>query len=83
MVADDRPRLLDFQQLGKVLNTPTPFKSHDSRNLTKKERKRTAVDELLADQQSRAFAKRRFEDLKEKKFQKKGGGVDRRKATKW
>ena len=64
-----------------MLNSPTPFKSRDSRNLTKKERKRTAVEELLADQESRAFARKKFEELREKKFKKKGGMA--RRGRKW
>ncbi|KAG9015520.1 hypothetical protein FRB94_000125 [Tulasnella sp. JGI-2019a] len=68
--------------IGKVVDTPTPFKSHDSRNLTRRERKRTAVEELLADQESRAFTKRKFIELQTKR-DKKGPGNAFKRARKW
>ncbi|KAG8868207.1 hypothetical protein FRB97_002626 [Tulasnella sp. 331] len=68
--------------VGKIMDTPTPFKSHDSRNHTRREKKRTAVEELLADQGSRSFAKRKFSDLQAKR-DKKGPGNAFKRARKW
>ncbi|KAG8951740.1 hypothetical protein FRC04_005761 [Tulasnella sp. 424] len=63
-----------FFAIGKVIDTPTPFKTRSTANLTRKERKDTLVDELVADSNARSFAKRKFSEIaasKRVKYQEK------------
>ncbi|KAG9019759.1 hypothetical protein FRB90_009629 [Tulasnella sp. 427] len=63
-----------FFALGKVIDAPTPFKTRSTANLTRKERKDTLVDELVADSNARSFAKRKFSEItaaKRVKYQEK------------
>lgn len=66
--------LPNFFAIGKVIDTPTPFKTRSTANLTRKERKDTLVDELVADSNARSFAKRKFSEItaaKRVKYQEK------------
>ena len=49
--------------MGTIVSTSTPFGTSTSDNLTRAERKRTIVDELVDDAEARHRAKRKFEDL--------------------
>ncbi|KAG8904856.1 hypothetical protein FRB99_001062 [Tulasnella sp. 403] len=49
--------------IGKVVENPTPFKTRSASNLTRKERKKTLVEELLADTTARSYAKRKFDEF--------------------
>jgi hypothetical protein len=50
-------------QIGTVVATKTPFNTGSTDNLTRAERKRTIVDELVDDSEAKRYAKRKFEDL--------------------
>jgi hypothetical protein len=52
-----------FFQMGTVIEGPTEFFSS---RMTKKERKQTIVDELLADEEARGYYKRRFMEVQER-----------------
>ncbi|KAJ3755970.1 Fcf2 pre-rRNA processing-domain-containing protein [Lentinula raphanica] len=49
--------------IGKIITTDTPFGGASGDNLTRAERKRTLVDELVDDAEMKRYAKRKFEDL--------------------
>ncbi|KIK69635.1 hypothetical protein GYMLUDRAFT_34024 [Collybiopsis luxurians FD-317 M1] len=49
--------------IGKIVTTETPFGGASSDNLTRVERKRTLVDELVDDAEMKRYAKKKFEDL--------------------
>jgi len=53
-----------YFQVGKVMDSPLDF--YNSR-LTKKERKKTLVDELLADAEFQQYNKRKFKEIMEEK----------------
>jgi len=49
--------------LGTILPTSTPFGTVSADNLTRAERKRSIVDELVEDSEAKSYAKRKFEEL--------------------
>lgn len=49
--------------IGHIITTPSPFGGVSRDNLPKAARKRTIVDELVDDDEARAYAKRKFNDL--------------------
>ncbi|KAJ7784669.1 Fcf2 pre-rRNA processing-domain-containing protein [Mycena metata] len=49
--------------IGKIITSTTPFGTPSSDNLTRANRKRTLVDELVDDAEAKRYAKRKFEDL--------------------
>ncbi|KAF9481195.1 Fcf2-domain-containing protein [Pholiota conissans] len=49
--------------IGTILPTKTPFGTPSSDNLTRANRKRTLVDELVDDAEAKRYAKKKFEDL--------------------
>ncbi|KIM33277.1 hypothetical protein M408DRAFT_152151 [Serendipita vermifera MAFF 305830] len=49
--------------IGTILPTTTPFGTASTDNLTRAERKRTIVEELVEDSEARRYAKRKFEEL--------------------
>ncbi|KAG8842750.1 hypothetical protein FRC20_004269 [Serendipita sp. 405] len=49
--------------LGTILPTTTPFGTASTDNLTRAERKRSIVEELVEDSEARRYAKRKFEEL--------------------
>ena len=51
------------EQIGTILPTTTPFGTASTDNLTRAERKRSIVDELVEDSEARRYAKRKFEEL--------------------
>ena len=50
-------------QIGKVVTSDSPFGASTSENLTRAERKRTLVDDLVDDAEARRYAKKKFNDL--------------------
>ncbi|KAF8194243.1 Fcf2 pre-rRNA processing-domain-containing protein [Pholiota molesta] len=49
--------------IGTILPTTTPFGTASSDNLTRANRKRTLVDELVDDAEAKRYAKKKFEEL--------------------
>ncbi|KIY67113.1 Fcf2-domain-containing protein [Cylindrobasidium torrendii FP15055 ss-10] len=52
-----------FFQIGTVVSEKMPFGGASSGNLTRAERKRTLVDELVDDAEAKRYAKRKFNEL--------------------
>ena len=50
-------------KIGTILPSTTPFGTASSENLTRANRKRTLVDELVDDAEAKRYAKKKFEDL--------------------
>ncbi|KAL1492076.1 hypothetical protein ABEB36_012571 [Hypothenemus hampei] len=61
---NDLKVLPKYFQVGKVLDSPLEFYSN---RLTKKERKKTLVDELLADAEFQKYNKRKYKEIMEEK----------------
>lgn len=57
----------DYFQVGTVVEHPAEFYSH---RVPRKERKRTIVDELLADAEFKKTVKRRYNDIHSKKVER-------------
>jgi len=51
-------------KIGTIIEGPTEFYSS---RLTRRERKRTIVEELMADEQARGYYKRKFLEIQESK----------------
>ncbi|KAJ6619500.1 Fcf2 pre-rRNA processing-domain-containing protein [Mycena sp. CBHHK59/15] len=49
--------------IGTIITSTTPFGTPSSDNLTRANRKRTLVDELVDDAEAKRYAKKKFEDL--------------------
>ncbi|KAK7048261.1 Fcf2 pre-rRNA processing-domain-containing protein, partial [Favolaschia claudopus] len=49
--------------IGTIVPSSTPFGTQSADNLTRSQRKRTLVDELVDDAEAKRYAKRKFEDL--------------------
>ncbi|KAF8208848.1 Fcf2 pre-rRNA processing-domain-containing protein [Mycena galopus ATCC 62051] len=49
--------------IGTIVASTTPFGTPSADNLTRSQRKRTLVDELVDDAEAKRYAKRKFEDL--------------------
>ncbi|RXW24444.1 hypothetical protein EST38_g1445 [Candolleomyces aberdarensis] len=67
--------------IGTVVNTKTPFDTASSENLTRAERKRTLVDELVEDEESRRYAKKKFNQLQDARGSRGRGTLQARKAA--
>jgi hypothetical protein len=52
-----------LSQIGKIIETKSPFGGASSENLTRTSRKRTLVDELVDDAEARSYAKKKFREL--------------------
>jgi len=52
-----------FFAVGTIIPSTTPFGTASSDNLTRANRKRTLVDELVDDAEAKRYAKKKFEDL--------------------
>ncbi|XP_066262407.1 deoxynucleotidyltransferase terminal-interacting protein 2-like [Euwallacea similis] len=61
---NDLKVLPKYFQVGKVMDAPLDFYNN---RLTKKERKRTLVDELLSDAEFQKYNKRKFKEIEEEK----------------
>ncbi|GBG86234.1 hypothetical protein CBR_g41139 [Chara braunii] len=71
---DKREPYPTYFQIGKVIEGPTEFYSS---RLTKKQRKQTMAEEILADEAVTAYRKRKFQELQKTKM---AGGSDQYKA---
>ncbi|PCH40018.1 Fcf2-domain-containing protein [Wolfiporia cocos MD-104 SS10] len=49
--------------IGTIVATPSPFGAHSAENLSRSNRKRTLVDELVDDAETRSYAKKKFREL--------------------
>ncbi|KAJ3523554.1 hypothetical protein NMY22_g11389 [Coprinellus aureogranulatus] len=67
--------------IGKIVTTDTPFGTASTENLTRAERKRTLVDELVDDAEARRYAKRKFTDLQSVKGARGRATLQARKAA--
>lgn len=67
--------------IGKVVTSNTPFNTASSDNLTRAERKRTLVDELVDDTEARRYAKKKFTNLQEVRGARGRGTLQARKAA--
>ena len=61
---NDMQGLPKYFQIGKVINSPLEYYNN---RLTKKERKRTIVDELMADAEFAKYNKRKYKEIIEEK----------------
>ncbi|CAE7153802.1 unnamed protein product [Rhizoctonia solani] len=67
--------------IGKVVDAATPFRDADhSQNLTRAERKRTIVEELVEDAEARRYAKKKFTDLQSVRGERGRGTLARKFA---
>ena len=73
-------------QIGKVVEESTPFGTKSSDNLTRAEKKRTIVEELVEDSEARSSAKRKFDELQKFRGNRGRGTLHTRnmaKRSKW
>jgi len=67
--------------IGKVVDASTPFRDADhTQNLTRAERKRTIVEELVEDAEARRYAKKKFGDLQSVRSERGRGTLARKFA---
>ncbi|KAG8732493.1 hypothetical protein FRC11_013238 [Ceratobasidium sp. 423] len=67
--------------IGKVVDAATPFRDADhSQNLTRAERKRTIVEELVEDAEAKRYAKKKFTDLQSVRSERGRGTLARKFA---
>ncbi|KAG9118828.1 hypothetical protein FRC07_006469 [Ceratobasidium sp. 392] len=67
--------------IGKVVDAATPFRDADhNQNLTRAERKRTIVEELVEDAEARRYAKKKFGDLQSVRSERGRGTLARKFA---
>ncbi|KAF5338981.1 hypothetical protein D9611_008770 [Ephemerocybe angulata] len=67
--------------IGKIVTSNTPFNTGSTDNLTRAERKRTLVDELVDDAEARRYAKRKFNDLQTTRGARGRGTLQTRQAA--
>jgi Fcf2 pre-rRNA processing len=63
-----------------VVPTKTPFGGPSVENLSKGERKRTIVDELVDDAEAKSYAKKKFKELQTVRGAKGKGTLAQKKA---
>jgi len=68
-------------QIGTIVATNTPFGGASSENLTRAERKRTLVDELVDDAEAKRYAKKKFDELQSVRGAKGRNTLQVKKAT--
>ncbi|KAG8741582.1 hypothetical protein FRC10_002655 [Ceratobasidium sp. 414] len=67
--------------IGKVVDVATPFRDADhTQNLTRAERKRTIIEELVEDADARRYAKKKFGDLQSTRSERGRGTLARKFA---
>lgn len=67
--------------IGKIVDAATPFRDADHKqNLTRAERKRTIVEELVEDADARRYAKKKFGDLQTVRSERGRGTLARKFA---
>ncbi|KAA1469753.1 Fcf2-domain-containing protein [Dentipellis sp. KUC8613] len=67
--------------IGTIIPTSTPFGTASGDNLTRAERKRTLVDELVDDAEARRYAKKKFTDLQSVRAKKGRNTLHAKKAA--
>ncbi|EJC98872.1 Fcf2-domain-containing protein [Fomitiporia mediterranea MF3/22] len=67
--------------IGTIVTTKTPFGTTSGENLARSERKRTLVDELVADSEAKRYAKRKFGDLQTVRAARGRGTLAKRAAA--
>ncbi|XP_072537747.1 deoxynucleotidyltransferase terminal-interacting protein 2 [Salminus brasiliensis] len=75
---NDREGFPKYFQVGTVVDNPADF--YHSR-IPKKERKRTIVEELLADAEFRSFNKRKYQEIMSEKAAESAGKMNKKKHT--
>jgi hypothetical protein len=68
-------------QIGTILPSSTPFGTASTDNLTRAERKRTIVDELVDDAEAKRYAKKKFLELQSVRGAKGRGTLAKKKAA--
>ncbi|CAB3411106.1 unnamed protein product [Caenorhabditis bovis] len=71
---NDRQVLPKYFQVGRVVDAPEDYYSS---RMTKKERKKTMVDELLHNEESLSKAKKKYAEIREKEVKKRRGAFQR------
>ncbi|KAF5389223.1 hypothetical protein D9757_003459 [Collybiopsis confluens] len=70
--------------IGKIITTKTPFGGASGENLSRAERKRTLVDELVDDAETKRYAKKKFEDLQKVRGARgRNSLANRKRKAKW
>ncbi|KAI5120769.1 hypothetical protein M0805_004732 [Coniferiporia weirii] len=67
--------------IGTIIPTSTPFGTASGENLTRAQRKRTLVDELVDDSEAKRYAKKKFESLQTVRGARGRGTLAKRNAT--
>lgn len=67
-------------QIGTIVSEKTPFNTASSDNLTKAQRKRTLVDELVDDAEAKSYAKKKFKELQSVRGARGRGTLAQRQA---
>ncbi|KAK0188190.1 hypothetical protein F5146DRAFT_1003834 [Armillaria mellea] len=70
-------------QIGTIVTANTPFGGGSSENLSKVNRKRTLVDELVDDAEAKRYAKKKFEDLQSVRGARGKNTLHAKKRQKW
>ncbi|KZO93561.1 Fcf2-domain-containing protein [Calocera viscosa TUFC12733] len=71
-----------YVQLGKIVATKSPFETRTNKNLTRAERKKSIVDELVEDAEAKSYAKKKFLDLQSVRGERGKLTMRRRKEMK-
>ncbi|KAG7443113.1 Fcf2-domain-containing protein [Guyanagaster necrorhizus] len=69
--------------IGTIVTANTPFGGGSSDNLTRANRKRTLVDELVDDAEAKRYAKKKFEDLQSVRGARGKNTLQAKKRQKW
>ncbi|KAK0449246.1 hypothetical protein EV421DRAFT_1400337 [Armillaria borealis] len=70
-------------QIGTIVTANTPFGGGSSENLSRANRKRTLVDELVDDAEAKRYAKKKFEDLQSVRGARGKNTLQAKKRQKW
>ncbi|KAH9841851.1 Fcf2 pre-rRNA processing-domain-containing protein [Rhodofomes roseus] len=66
--------------MGTIVASPSPFGGPNAENLSRAERKRTLVDELVDDAEAKSYAKKKFKELQSVRSAKGRGTLAKKKA---
>lgn len=69
--------------IGTIVTANTPFGGGSSENLSRANRKRTLVDELVDDAEAKRYAKKKFEDLQSVRGARGKNTLQAKKRQKW
>ena len=76
----NKQHLICISQIGTILPSSTPFGTTSSDNLTRANRKRTLVDELVDDAEAKRYAKKKFEELQSARHARGRGTLAQKQA---